>query len=77
MTELTIWLAPEVVKNIQAGFDQGSGGEKMVDDPPTCPTRHENQVPFAFVVAFASFLFLILVGAVYFLPAGLLVANAW
>jgi hypothetical protein len=34
-------------------------------------------VPFAFVAAFANSLFFILVCAVYFLPAGLLVANAW
>jgi hypothetical protein len=36
-----------------------------------------DRVPFAFVAAFANFLFYILVCAVYFLPAGLLVADAW
>jgi Na+-translocating ferredoxin:NAD+ oxidoreductase RnfD subunit len=49
----------------------------MVDDPPTCPIRYEDQIPFGFIVAFASFVIFIVVGAVYFLPAGLLVANAW
>jgi Na+-translocating ferredoxin:NAD+ oxidoreductase RnfD subunit len=49
----------------------------MVDDPPTCPIRYEDQIPFGVIVAVASFLIFVLVGAVYFLPAGLLVANAW
>jgi Na+-translocating ferredoxin:NAD+ oxidoreductase RnfD subunit len=49
----------------------------MVDDPPTCPARYEDQIPFGLIVAVASFVIFIGVGAVYFLPAGLLVANAW
>ena len=49
----------------------------MVDDPPTCPVRYEDQVPFGLIVAVASFVIFIVVGAMYFLPAGLLVANAW
>jgi Na+-translocating ferredoxin:NAD+ oxidoreductase RnfD subunit len=49
----------------------------MVDDPPTCPIRYEDQIPFGVIVAIASFIIFIVVGAVYFLPAGLLVANAW
>jgi Na+-translocating ferredoxin:NAD+ oxidoreductase RnfD subunit len=49
----------------------------MVDDPPTCPARYEDQIPFGLIVAVASFAIFIVVGAVYFLPAGLLVANAW
>jgi Na+-translocating ferredoxin:NAD+ oxidoreductase RnfD subunit len=49
----------------------------MVDDPPTCPARYEDQIPFGLIAAVASFLIFIGVGAVYFLPAGLLVANAW
>jgi Na+-translocating ferredoxin:NAD+ oxidoreductase RnfD subunit len=49
----------------------------MVDDPPTCPARYEDQIPFGLIVAVASFVIFIVVGAVYFLPAGLLVANAW
>jgi Na+-translocating ferredoxin:NAD+ oxidoreductase RnfD subunit len=49
----------------------------MVDDPPTCPIRYEDQIPFAVIVAVASFLIFVVYGAVYFLPAGLLVANAW
>jgi Na+-translocating ferredoxin:NAD+ oxidoreductase RnfD subunit len=49
----------------------------MVDDPPTCPVRYEDQIPFGLIVAVASFVIFIVVGAIYFLPAGLLVANAW
>ena len=49
----------------------------MVDDPPTSPIRYEDQIPFGIIVAFASFIIFVFVGAVYFLPAGLLVANAW
>lgn len=49
----------------------------MLDDPPTCPVRYEDQVIFAAVVAIAAFLVFTLNGAVYFLPAGLLVGNAW
>jgi Na+-translocating ferredoxin:NAD+ oxidoreductase RnfD subunit len=49
----------------------------MVDDPPTCPARYEDQIPFSLITAVASFVIFIAVGAVYFLPAGLLVANAW
>jgi len=49
----------------------------MVDDPPTCPTRYQDQVSFGIIVAVASFAIFVYNGAVYFLPAGLLVANAW
>jgi Na+-translocating ferredoxin:NAD+ oxidoreductase RnfD subunit len=49
----------------------------MLDDPPTCPIHYEDQVPFAMLVAVASFLVFTINGAVYFLPAGLLAGNAW
>lgn len=49
----------------------------MLDDPPTCPSRYEDQVVFAAIVAVASFLVFTIVGAVYFLPLGLLAGNAW
>jgi Na+-translocating ferredoxin:NAD+ oxidoreductase RnfD subunit len=49
----------------------------MLDDPPTCPIHYEDQIPFAVMVAVASFLIFTIWGAVYFLPAGLLVGNAW
>ena len=49
----------------------------MEDLHAAAMSRAFTGVPFAFVVALASFLFFILVGAVYFLPAGLLAANAW
>jgi Na+-translocating ferredoxin:NAD+ oxidoreductase RnfD subunit len=49
----------------------------MLDDPPTVPVRYEDQVTFAIIVAVASYAVFRLVGAVYFLPAGLLLGNAW
>jgi len=49
----------------------------MLDDPPTCPIHYEDQITFALVVALVSFLVFVVVGAVYFLPAGLLAGNAW
>ena len=47
----------------------------MVDDPPTCPVHFRHQVAFGLVTAVACFAFFQLFGWVYFLPAGLLVAN--
>ena len=47
----------------------------MLDDPPTCPVRYRDQVQFGLVVAAATFAVFVLLGAVYFLPAGLLVGN--
>jgi Na+-translocating ferredoxin:NAD+ oxidoreductase RnfD subunit len=49
----------------------------MLDDPPTCPVRYRDQVLFALIVAVGSFLCFMLMGAVYFLLAGLLVGNLW
>jgi len=48
----------------------------MVDDPPTCPVHFRHQVAFGLITAVACFAFFQLFGWVYFLPAGLLVANA-
>ncbi|MSU71783.1 MAG: hypothetical protein EXS43_05520 [Opitutus sp.] len=52
-------------------------GAVMVTDPPTSPPRHRDQIVFGVIVAAASYVFFQLVGAAYFLLAGLLVGNAW
>jgi Na+-translocating ferredoxin:NAD+ oxidoreductase RnfD subunit len=49
----------------------------MVTDPPTSPPKHRDQLLFGAIVALASFAVFELIGAAYFLLAGLLVANAW
>jgi len=49
----------------------------MVTDPPTSPPKHRDQLVFGAIVAAASYAVFELVGAAYFLLAGLLVANAW
>lgn len=49
----------------------------MLTDPPTSPIRPRDQVIYALIVAVASAIIFIVSGAVYFLPAGLLVGNAW
>jgi Na+-translocating ferredoxin:NAD+ oxidoreductase RnfD subunit len=49
----------------------------MVTDPPTSPPKHRDQWIYGAIVAGVSFTVFETVGAVYFLFAGLLVANAW
>ncbi len=49
----------------------------MLDDPPTSPVRYEDQSVYGIIVATASYLVFAVLGAVYFLPAGLLVGNGW
>ena len=49
----------------------------MVTDPPTSPPASRDQVIFGALVAGAGYAAFELVGAAYFLLAGLLVANAW
>lgn len=49
----------------------------MLTDPPTAPTRYQDQIVFAALVAISSFAFFEWLGAVYYLSAGLLVGNAW
>ena len=49
----------------------------MLTDPPTAPTRYQDQILFAALVAVSSFAFYEWVGVVYYLSAGLLVGNAW
>ena len=49
----------------------------MVTDPPTSPPKHRDQLVYGAIVAAASYAAFELVGAAYFLLAGLLVANGW
>jgi Na+-translocating ferredoxin:NAD+ oxidoreductase RnfD subunit len=49
----------------------------MLTDPPTSPPRARDQIIFGVITAAGCFVFLQLVGAVYFLSAGLMVGNAW
>jgi Na+-translocating ferredoxin:NAD+ oxidoreductase RnfD subunit len=49
----------------------------MVTDPPTSPPKQRDQLVFGAITGAASYAFFELIGAAYFLLAGLLVANAW
>ena len=49
----------------------------MLTDPPTSPTRHRDQIIYGLIVAVASALLFLTLGALWFLPGGLLVGNAW
>ncbi len=49
----------------------------MVTDPPTSPPKARDQVVFGVITAVVSYAVFELVGAAYFLLAGLLVANMW
>ena len=49
----------------------------MVTDPPTSPPKPRDQVTFGVITAVVSYTVFELIGAAYFLLAGLLVANAW
>ena len=49
----------------------------MLDDPPTCPIRYEDQVLFGIIVAVAGFAIFKLFGVDYYLAGALLAGNAW
>ncbi len=49
----------------------------MLDDPPTCPIRYEDQVLFGVIVAAAGFVVFKLFGVDYYLASALLVGNGW
>ena len=49
----------------------------MVTDPPTSPPKQRDQLVYGVITAVVSYAVFELVGAAYFLLAGLLVANAW
>jgi Na+-translocating ferredoxin:NAD+ oxidoreductase RnfD subunit len=49
----------------------------ILTDPPTSPTRYRDQIQCGAIVAVSSFALFELVGAVYYLLAGVLVGNLW
>jgi len=49
----------------------------ILTDPPTSPVKYPDQVIFALIVAVTSFAIFEWLGAVYYLLAGVLVANVW
>lgn len=49
----------------------------MLTDPPTSPTRYRDQLVYGIIVAVASGILFLTLGALWFLPGGLLVGNAW
>jgi Na+-translocating ferredoxin:NAD+ oxidoreductase RnfD subunit len=49
----------------------------MATDPPTSPPKQRDQLVYGAITAVASFAVYELVGAAYFLLAGLLAANCW
>ncbi len=49
----------------------------ILTDPPTSPIRYGDQILFAVLVAAVSFAIFEWLGAVYYLLAGVLVANVW
>lgn len=49
----------------------------MVTDPPTSPPRAKEQIIFGVITALFCYAFFQLIGLVYYLSAGLMVANAW
>ncbi len=49
----------------------------MVSDPPTSPPKPRAQIAFGVLTGVTAWAFFTWVGAVWWLPGGLLVANAW
>jgi Na+-translocating ferredoxin:NAD+ oxidoreductase RnfD subunit len=49
----------------------------ILTDPPTSPIKYGDQILFAVLVAVVSFAIFEWLGAVYYLLAGVLVANVW
>jgi Na+-translocating ferredoxin:NAD+ oxidoreductase RnfD subunit len=49
----------------------------ILTDPPTSPVKHRAQVTYGAIVAIVSYIVFQWVGAVYYLLAGVLVANVW
>lgn len=65
-----LYRAPDVhMALFAAGF--------MATDPPTSPPKAGDQVRYGALAAVAGFALFQCIGAVYFLPGGLLVANLW
>jgi len=49
----------------------------ILTDPPTSPTKYADQIVCGIIVALSSYFFFEVVGAVYYLLAGVLVGNIW
>ncbi|HEV8410484.1 MAG TPA: hypothetical protein VGQ30_08240, partial [Gemmatimonadaceae bacterium] len=49
----------------------------MLTDPPTSPPKERDQLVYGAITAAVSYAVFELIGAAYFLLAGLLVANIW
>ncbi len=49
----------------------------MVTDPPTSPPKERDQLVYGVITAVVSYAVFELIGAAYFMLAGLLVANVW
>jgi Na+-translocating ferredoxin:NAD+ oxidoreductase RnfD subunit len=49
----------------------------MLSDPPTSPARYCDQVWFGLIVAVSAFVIYLTLGGLYYLPAALLIGNAW
>ena len=49
----------------------------ILTDPPTSPVRYRDQLICGVLVAVSSYLFFEVVGAVYYLLAGVLIGNVW
>ena len=49
----------------------------ILTDPPTSPPKYRNQLVCGVIVAVASYAVFELIGAVYYLLAGVLVGNVW
>jgi len=49
----------------------------MLTDPPTSPPKARDQITYGLITGVGAYVFFEVVGAVYFLLAGLLVANVW
>jgi Na+-translocating ferredoxin:NAD+ oxidoreductase RnfD subunit len=49
----------------------------ILTDPPTSPTKYRDQIVCGIIVAISSYFFFEVVGAVYYLLAGVLVGNVW
>jgi Na+-translocating ferredoxin:NAD+ oxidoreductase RnfD subunit len=49
----------------------------MVTDPPTSPPKQRDQLVYGVITAVVSYAVFELIGAAYFMLAGLLVANGW
>ena len=49
----------------------------MLTDPPTSPTRYNDQIVYALIVALGGVIAYLMFGALYYLLAGLLIGNLW